>query len=60
MTPGTVLTRRDILTELPFGNVTVVTEMPGCQVLAALENGVQPGRKGRGPVPAGLGPELRL
>jgi len=45
---GTVLTRRDILTELPFGNVTVVTELPGSQVLAALENGVSQVEKGAG------------
>ncbi|MCX7301127.1 MAG: bifunctional UDP-sugar hydrolase/5'-nucleotidase [Rhodobacterales bacterium] len=36
---GTVLTRRDILTELPFGNVAVLTEVTGQQVLDALENG---------------------
>lgn len=45
---GTVLTRRDILTELPFGNVTVVTEIPGSQVLAALENGFSQVEKGAG------------
>ncbi len=45
---GTKLTRRDILTELPFGNVTVVTELPGSQVLAALENGVSQVEKGAG------------
>jgi 2',3'-cyclic-nucleotide 2'-phosphodiesterase (5'-nucleotidase family) len=45
---GTVLTRRDILTELPFGNVTVVTELPGSQVLAALENAVSQVEKGAG------------
>ncbi len=45
---GTVLTRRDILTELPFGNLTVVTEIPGSQVLAALENGFSQGEKGAG------------
>ncbi|MCB2109779.1 bifunctional metallophosphatase/5'-nucleotidase [Albidovulum sp.] len=49
--PGTVLTRRDILTELPFGNVTVVTELPGSQVLAALENGVSQVEKGAGRFP---------
>jgi len=37
---GTVLTRRDILSELPFGNVTVVLEMDGATVREALENGV--------------------
>ena len=45
---GTVLTRRDILSELPFGNVTVLTELPGSQVLAALENGVSQVEKGAG------------
>lgn len=48
---GTVLTRRDILTELPFGNVTVVTELPGTQVLAALENGFSQVEKGGGRFP---------
>lgn len=45
---GRKLTRRDILTELPFGNVTVVTELPGSQVLLALENGVSQVEKGSG------------
>jgi 2',3'-cyclic-nucleotide 2'-phosphodiesterase (5'-nucleotidase family) len=37
---GSVLTRKDILTELPFGNVTVVVEISGADLRAALENGV--------------------
>ncbi len=37
---GSQLTRRDIQTELPFGNVTVLLELTGAQVLEALENGV--------------------
>ena len=45
---GAKLTRRDILTELPFGNVTVVTELPGSQVLLALENAVSQVEKGAG------------
>ncbi|MFZ1467743.1 MAG: bifunctional UDP-sugar hydrolase/5'-nucleotidase [Paracoccaceae bacterium] len=45
---GAKLTRRDILTELPFGNTTVVTELPGSQVLLALENGVSQAEKGAG------------
>ncbi|WP_050527463.1 bifunctional metallophosphatase/5'-nucleotidase [Pseudorhodobacter aquimaris] len=45
---GSELTRRDILTELPFGNVTVLTELPGSQVLAAFENGVSQFEKGAG------------
>jgi 2',3'-cyclic-nucleotide 2'-phosphodiesterase (5'-nucleotidase family) len=38
--PGTVLTRKDILSELPFGNVVVLIELSGVDLLAALENGV--------------------
>jgi 2',3'-cyclic-nucleotide 2'-phosphodiesterase (5'-nucleotidase family) len=38
--PGTTLTRRDILRELPFGNVGVLLELPGSTLLAALEHGV--------------------
>jgi 2',3'-cyclic-nucleotide 2'-phosphodiesterase (5'-nucleotidase family) len=49
--PGTVLTRKDILTELPFGNKTVLTELPGSQILAALENGVSQVEKGAGRFP---------
>jgi 2',3'-cyclic-nucleotide 2'-phosphodiesterase (5'-nucleotidase family) len=48
---GTPLTRRDILTELPFGNSTVLTEIPGSQILAALENGVSQVEKGAGRFP---------
>ena len=36
---GTVLTRRDIQEELPFGNRTVLLELTGADVVAALENG---------------------
>jgi 2',3'-cyclic-nucleotide 2'-phosphodiesterase (5'-nucleotidase family) len=36
---GHKLTRRDILTELPFGNRTVMTEITGKAVMEALENG---------------------
>ena len=38
--PGTVLTRKDIIRELPFGNVVVLIELSGNDLLAALENGV--------------------
>ncbi len=48
---GSKITRRDILTELPFGNVTQLTELPGSQVLAALENGVSQVEKGSGRFP---------
>ncbi len=36
---GHVLTRRDVLTELPFGNGTVLLEASGAQIVAALEHG---------------------
>ena len=45
---GTMLTRRDILTELPFGNVTVMSEITGQQVLDAMENGVSRVEDGSG------------
>jgi 5'-nucleotidase / UDP-sugar diphosphatase len=48
---GRKLSRRDILTELPFGNTTVVTELPGSQILLALENGVSQVEKGAGRFP---------
>ncbi len=38
--PGTALTRRDILTELPFGNKTLMLEVDGATIRQALENGV--------------------
>lgn len=37
---GSALTRKDILAELPFGNVIVLLELAGVDLLAALENGV--------------------
>lgn len=37
---GSRLTRRDILSELPFGNTTVLIELTGADLKAALENGV--------------------
>ncbi|MEQ9812653.1 MAG: 5'-nucleotidase C-terminal domain-containing protein [Azospirillaceae bacterium] len=37
---GSEITRRDVLTELPFGNVTVLMELSGADVRTALENGV--------------------
>ncbi len=35
-----MLTCKDILSELPFGNVTVLIELSGADLLEALENGV--------------------
>ena len=49
--PGTVLTRKDILRELPFGNVVVLIELSGADLLAALENGVSQIEDGAGRFP---------
>ncbi|MBL6946737.1 MAG: 5'-nucleotidase C-terminal domain-containing protein [Rhodospirillales bacterium] len=53
---GTELTRKDILSELPFGNVTVKLEMSGADLLAGLENGFSgvEDRAGRFPQVAGM------
>ena len=48
---GSVLTRNDILSELPFGNVTVLIELTGADLLAALENGVSQVEEGAGRFP---------
>ena len=48
---GSDLSRRDILTELPFGNVTVLTEVTGQQVWDALENGFAKYEDGAGRFP---------
>ena len=48
---GSQLTRRDIQTELPFGNVTVLLELSGSQVMEALENGVSRVEDGAGRFP---------
>ena len=54
--PGTKLTRKDILGELPFGNVTLLIELSGADLLEALENGVSEveNKAGRFPQVAGL------
>ena len=49
--PGTVLTRKDVLTELPFGNVVVLVEISGADLRAALENGVSRVEDGAGRFP---------
>jgi 5'-nucleotidase / UDP-sugar diphosphatase len=45
---GTTLTRRDVLSELPFGNKTVKLEVKGADILAALENGLSQAEEGGG------------
>ncbi|MEZ5855357.1 MAG: bifunctional UDP-sugar hydrolase/5'-nucleotidase [Hyphomicrobiaceae bacterium] len=53
---GHVLTRRDILGELPFGNRTALVEITGSDLRAALENGFSDidNRSGRFPQIAGM------
>jgi len=48
---GTQLSRRDILTELPFGNRTVKLEISGAGILEALENGFSKVEEGSGRFP---------
>lgn len=48
---GVTLTRRDIQTELPFGNRTVKLQMTGAQLLEALEHGVSAVEEGAGRFP---------
>jgi 5'-nucleotidase/UDP-sugar diphosphatase len=57
---GAKLTRRDILSELPFGNTTVMVELTGAALRAALENGFSqlPDRAGRFPQVSGLKVEV--
>lgn len=59
---GTRLVRRDILTELPFGNKTVLVEVTGATVLAALEHGVAKVEEGAGRFPqiSGLAVQVDL
>ncbi len=45
---GTILTRKDILKELPFGNVTVKLEVTGADVRAMVEHGVSKVEEGAG------------
>lgn len=48
---GSTLTRRDVLAELPFGNVVVVVDLSGADLKAALENGVSAVEDGAGRFP---------
>ena len=49
--PGAVLTRHDILTELPFEDLTVVLQVTGHDLVAALENGLGKIEEGAGRFP---------
>jgi len=46
-----MLTRRDIQTELPFGNRTVKLQLTGAQLLEVLEHGVSAVEQGAGRFP---------
>lgn len=48
---GHAITRRDILSELPFGNIAVVLRVTGAQLRTALENGVGYIEEGAGRFP---------
>ena len=49
--PGAVLLRRDIQSELPFGDKTILIEVSGADLLAALEHGVGGVEEGAGRFP---------
>lgn len=49
--PGSELSRRDILTELPFGNKTLLLEIDAEMLKAALENGVSQVENSQGRFP---------
>ena len=51
---GASLTRRDILSELPFGNKSVVTVVTGAALVTALENGLSGQGSGRFPQISGM------
>ena len=53
---GKAFTRRDVLTELPFGNKTVMIRIKGADLTAALENGLGklPETSGRFPQISGM------
>jgi 2',3'-cyclic-nucleotide 2'-phosphodiesterase (5'-nucleotidase family) len=54
--PGTRIRRREILTELPFGNISVLLEVTGQELVATLEHGFSsmPDPQGRFPQVSGL------
>jgi 2',3'-cyclic-nucleotide 2'-phosphodiesterase (5'-nucleotidase family) len=54
--PGTSISRRDVLAELPFGNRLVTIEIIGRELKAAIENGLSqlPNAAGRFPQVSGL------
>ena len=57
---GAVLTRRDVRTEMPFGDKTVVLEVSGALLLEALEHGVSEVEDGAGRFPQVSGMAYRF
>jgi len=57
---GTRLTRRDVLSELPFGNKTVLVALKGESLLKLLENGVAQVEEGAGRFPQVSGIALQV
>jgi 2',3'-cyclic-nucleotide 2'-phosphodiesterase (5'-nucleotidase family) len=55
---GHAITRKDVLTELPFGNRTMKLQVTGATVLAALENGFSQVEEGAGRFPQVSGLEI--
>ena len=53
--PGSKLTRRDVLAELPFGNRVVPLEFTGEELWRAIENGLSQLPNAGRPFPAGVG-----
>ena len=58
--PGSAITQRDILAELPFGNSSCALTVTGAELLAALENGFSalPRTAGRFPQMSGMPIEI--
>ena len=57
---GAVLTRRDILSALPFGDVTVLLEVDGATLRTAIESGVAGAAEGAGRFPQVSGMSFRF
>jgi 5'-nucleotidase/UDP-sugar diphosphatase len=60
--PGSSITRRDVLAELPFNNRLVTIEITGAELKAAIENGLAqlPNAAGRFPQVSGMAVEATL
>ncbi len=54
--PGTAITRRDVLAELPFGNHLVALDVKGSELRSRIENGLSrlPDAAGRFPQVSGM------